>query len=104
MSRRARRKPSLPKPARAPAEGRSGCATAAVLVGLVLAVLGVFGSTLTSRAFLFWLSRGDYIRTELEVTEISHGDGAAVYGRVAATGEKVRCTRVPAELTGSLSS
>src|SRR4051794_31472402 len=95
MSLRTRGKPGLPTSA----EGRAGCATAAaVLSGLVLAVLALFLGGLTSRVVLLWLQRGDYIRTELNVTEIAHGDGAVVYGIVAATGEEVHCTRMPAEL------
>ena len=59
--------------------------TAALTVFLVRALgphgYGVFALALTSRTFLSWLSRGDYIRTELEVTEIGHGDGSAAVHR-----------------------
>src|SRR5689334_6750059 len=105
MPRRARRKTTSQQPARPPAGGRPGCvAAAAFLSGLVLACISVFGLTLTGRTFVFCLTRGDYIRTELEVTEIGHGDGsAAVFGVVAATGEEIRCHRVPEELKGLFS-
>src|SRR5262249_62192721 len=91
MSRRTRRMPGLLKSAQAPAENRAGCAAAAALLsGLVLAGLGLFVGSMTTRIVLLWLQRGDYSRTELRIAEIGHGDGSVVYGIVAATGEEVR--------------
>src|SRR3954452_23018713 len=74
MSRQARPQRNPAKPVQVPAEGRSGCAAAAALLaGLALVVFGLFVLPLTSRTVLFWRSRGDYLRTQLEVTEIGHG-------------------------------
>ncbi len=93
--RRARRSA---KPTRA-AEPKPAWATFAVVLGLIVVCLAVFTLDFTIRTLAFWLSRDDYVRTELEIKSIdSLGDNATVYGVVVATGEEVHVPRTPSEL------
>jgi hypothetical protein len=79
-------------------EARSGCFSPASLVGLVLVCMALALAS-TVRTLRFWLSRHDYIRTELRVTNIVFYDfDPLVYGIVAATGDEVQCDHVPPEL------
>jgi hypothetical protein len=80
------------------AKRKSGWPLASVVVGLLLICIAVLNFELTGRTILFWLSRDDYIRTDLKVTELSPGRHAMVFGIVAATGEEFHSRIVPAEL------
>jgi hypothetical protein len=116
MSHRSRRHRRQPRTMQAPnppapesvppnggpsARGRSAWPAAAVGFGLILVCIALFTLNLTGRARLFWLSRDDYIRTELEVTDLSPGTGhskSMVVGIVTATGEEIHSRHVPTEL------
>lgn len=74
-------------------------ATFAVVFGLIVVCLAVFTLNVSIRTLAFWLSRDDYVRTELKIKSIdSLSDEATVYGFVVATGEQVHVPRVPSEL------
>lgn len=94
MSPRSRKRRA--KEAEAPASAWHGCA---VLLGLVVLPVSLLVLDLTLRITSFWLSRDDYVRTELEVTDVDVGvDSEGMFGIVAATGEEIRVGRLPLEL------
>ena len=67
--------------------------------GLVILVIALFTSNLTIRTLVFWWYAGDYVRTELVVTEFSpHGDDPLVFGTIVATGEEIHTSILPTEL------
>jgi hypothetical protein len=116
MSRRSRRQrrqprtiqaPNLPTPEITPptgessAKAQSGWPTVAVVFGLILVCIALFALELAGRTLRFWLSRDDYIRTELKVTDLN-SEGDTVFGIVAATGEEIHSNRVHAAARGKV--
>ena len=73
--------------------------TAAVGGGLLLVCIALFVSNLTVRTLLFWHSKADYVRTELEVTGYSPAfRDPLLLGKVRSTGEEVHYSVFPSEL------
>jgi len=67
--------------------------------GLFLICIAAFTFNLTAQCAMLWLTRADYIRTELEIESLSYVTGEALLvGRIMATGEEVHNYHVPHEL------
>lgn len=77
----------------------SNLGLAVAFAGLLILAVSWLVLDMTARTFAFWLSQGDYVRTELEITHLDSGPQAkSLSGIVAVTGQEVRVQRIPPEL------
>ena len=88
-------------PSESVTRGLSGWSAATFVSGLIIICFAVLVLGLTSRTSFFWLSRDDYIRTELTVTDLDPGtedSDATLSGTVTATGKEIHTHHIPQEL------